>query len=202
VIDGLPELLVLTDRAQAETADRSLAQVVDRAIEGGARAVVVREKDLDLDARRHLVRWLQQRMPPDGVVIMAAPAPDDVPAVHLASGDPFPSPRPPLVGRSCHQGRDVTRAAREGCDYVTVSPVFASPSKPGYGPPLGIEGLRALTDAAGVPVYALGGVTPQRAAACVDAGASGVAVMGEVMRADDPASTVAALLDALHRGCS
>jgi thiamine-phosphate pyrophosphorylase len=89
-------------------------------------------------------------------------------------------------------------AAAEGVDYVTVSPVYPTPSKPGYGPALGKHTLSDLTAIAGAPpVYALGGVDTARAPECLAAGAAGVAVMGAVMAAEDPAAVVAALLAAL-----
>ena len=124
---------------------------------------------------------------PDGVESL-------VDGVHLSAADPFPSARPSIVGRSCHDAAELARAAAQGCDYVTLSPVFPSPSKPGYGPALGPAGLAALIRPAGPLVYALGGVTPDRVAACRAAGAHGVAVMGAVMR--EPA-LVAGYLSAL-----
>jgi thiamine-phosphate pyrophosphorylase len=86
---------------------------------------------------------------------------------------------------------------RAGADYVTISPIFLTDSKPGYGPALGLDGLRAAVAAAPGPVVALAGIGATNAAACVAAGASGVAVMGEIMRAGDPEATVRALIDAL-----
>ncbi|MGC1211056.1 MAG: thiamine phosphate synthase, partial [Micromonospora sp.] len=84
-------------------------------------------------------------------------------------------------------------------DYVTLSPVFPTPSKPGYGPPLGVDGLAGLVRLIPVPVLALGGIsTPAQVTAALRAGAAGVAVLGAVMRAGDPAEAVAALL----RGCA
>ena len=76
--------------------------------------------------------------------------------------------------------------------------MFATTSKPGYGPALGIDGLAAgcrTVAEVGSPlgVYALGGIGPAQAAACLAAGAAGVAVMGLVMRADDPGAVVASL---------
>lgn len=185
---------MLTDRVQA--APRPLVDVVTRAVDGGARAVVLREKDLPWSERRDLAAALR---PLVDVLLVASVGLGDIDGVHLAAADPLPSPRPALVGRSCHDIASVTAAADEGCDYVTVSPVFESASKPGYGPPLGIHGLRDAVAAANgrILVYALGGVSLRNASACVDAGATGVAVMGEVMRAADPAATVAALLGAL-----
>jgi thiamine-phosphate pyrophosphorylase len=86
----------------------------------------------------------------------------------------------------------------EGVDYVTVSPVALTASKPGYGPALGIDGLAALIEVAGdVPVLALGGVQPDTVAGALEAGAHGVAVMGAVMRAETPAKIVTRLLDQL-----
>ena len=79
-------------------------------------------------------------------------------------------------------------AASAGADYVTLSPIFPSASKPGYGPALGTN---ILGEAAklGIPVLALGGVTADKAAACRAAGAAGIAVMGPAMRSSDPAGT-------------
>jgi thiamine-phosphate pyrophosphorylase len=61
---------------------------------------------------------------------------------------------------------------------------------------LGLDGLTAIVVAAAGPVVALGGITPDNAALCRGAGASGIAVMGEVMRAADPRTTVARLIRA------
>lgn len=187
-----PRLLVLTDRAQA--APRSLVEVLLEAVSGGARAVVLREKDL---TRAERVEIAAQLRPAIEVLLVASDPLIPANGVHLAATDPMPDPRPALVGRSCHDADDIARAVAQGCDYVTVSPVFASASKPGYGPPLGVDGLRELAVGADIAIYALGGVTPDRARACLDAGAHGVAVMGEIMRAHDPARTVAGLLAAI-----
>jgi thiamine-phosphate pyrophosphorylase len=76
--------------------------------------------------------------------------------------------------------------------------VFATDSKPGYGPALGLDGLAAGRRAVpGLPVVALGGVEPGRARACVEAGAAGVALMGAVMRAGDPAAVVRSVVEEL-----
>ncbi len=115
----LPRLLVLTDRTMCA---RPLRDVVAEAVARGARGVVLREKDLTYDERLRLYSQLRALLEPaGGVLVMAGPRGD---AVHLSGSDPSPSPRPRLVGRSCHTREDVARATAEGCDYVTVSPVF------------------------------------------------------------------------------
>ncbi|MEX2659418.1 MAG: thiamine phosphate synthase [Acidimicrobiales bacterium] len=187
----LPRLLVLTDRRQAQ---RPLADVVKAALEGGAPAVVLREKDLPRDERARLADELRPAVALSGALLLVASDPT-IPAdgVHLAGSDPVPAERPPLLGRSCHGADDLAAAAAEGCDWATLSPIFTSASKPGYGPALGTA---ALGDAS-LPVYALGGVDVSNAAACTDAGCAGVAVMGAVMSAPDPAAVVTRLLAAL-----
>ena len=101
-----------------------------------------------------------------------------------------------LVGLSAHSLADLRAAARAGADYATLSPIFASASKPGYGPALGLGVLREAA-ILGIQIVALGGIGPDEARACRAAGAAGVAVMGGLMRASDPAGRTRAFLDAL-----
>ena len=92
-----------------------------------------------------------------------------------------------LVGRSCHDAAELDRLSTE--DYVTLSPVYPTATKPGYGPPLGPPGCAAW------PAVRRAGARARRRRArprgprpAVAAGAAGVAVMGAVMRAADPAA--------------
>jgi thiamine monophosphate synthase len=181
----LPRLLVITDRTLAAG---PLDEVVAAAVRHGARAVLLRDRDLPGPQRDALAARLAPVLAAVGGLLIVAGTGGD--AVHLAAHEPFPSPRPALVGRSCHSASEVDTAVAEQCDYVTVSPVAASGSKPGYGPALGTAGLRALVRP-GIAVYALGGVVPAAVGSYVDAGAYGVAVMGPVMR--DPAAVDAYL---------
>jgi thiamine-phosphate diphosphorylase len=186
---SLPPLLVLTDRTLA---DRPLADVVRAAVDGGARAVILREKDLPRAERARLAAELRDLLGAVGGLLLVASDPTiEADGVHLASGDAHVHQH--VVGRSCHDVDDLARAARDGCDYATLSPIFATASKPGYGPPLGPGSLAA----APLSTYALGGVTPANAAACAAAGAHGVAVMGAVMRDGRPERVVRELLAAL-----
>jgi thiamine-phosphate diphosphorylase len=181
-------VVVVTDRRQARA---PLPEVVAAAVEGGAGWVLLREKDLPRPERLALAERLRAVLAPaGGRLIVAGPDPLGGDAIHLAASD-----RPvaaALVGRSCHSAAELDRLTTE--DYVTLSPVFASASKPGYGPTLGLEAVGSLCRGAGRPVLALGGIeTPEQAAACIEAGAAGVAVMGAVMRAADVCAVVAAL---------
>ena len=188
----LPALLVVTDGQR--TAGRSLPAVIAAAVEGGARAVLLREKHLSKAARRELAVLLAAILAPVGGTLVVASDPT-IPAdgIHLAAADPFPEWGPRLIGRSCHSRADTERAAAQGCAYATLSPIFPSPSKPGYGPALTPS---ALADPP-LPTWALGGVDASNAGRCIALGAAGVAVMGAIMAAPDPASTTSAILEAI-----
>lgn len=209
----VPSLLVLTDRRQSADAGRPLTGTVAAAVAAGAPAVLLREKDLPDDQRRPLAEELMAITARHGAQLIVASDADLARAVgavgvQLAAGDPLPKAETGdgrsdgglLVGRSCHDHAEVTAAVAEGLDYVTVSPVAPTPSKPGYGPSLGRDGVATLTAAAGpVPVLALGGVDASNAAELRRAGAHGLAVMGAVMRAADPTAVVRRLLQALDQ---
>jgi thiamine-phosphate pyrophosphorylase len=184
-------VLVLTDRKQARA---PLAHVVAAAVDGGARSVVLREKDLPRPQRVELAEALRAILEPvGGRLIVAGPDPLGGNAVHLATADPAPA-GVGYLGRSCHDADELSRLSTE--DYAIVSPVFPTASKPGYGPALGLFGLARLASRTAKPVFGLGGLeSPAHAIACVAAGAAGVALMGAVMRAPDPAATVAAFVE-------
>ena len=191
----LPRLLVLTDRTQIP-AHRTLPETVAASIRGGATHIVMRELDLSHQERAAIAIELI-RIP--GLVLIAARAwfagsiGLHLPAAQAARG-------PAFHGRSCHDETEVRRAVAAGAAYATVSPVSLSDSKPGYGPPLGLMGVRRLAaSAGGMPVFALGGVDPGNARSFLDAGAHGVAVMGALMGADDPEAVTEALLAEVNR---
>jgi hypothetical protein len=100
-----------------------------------------------------------------------------------------------LIGVSAHGLDDVAAAAAAGADYVTLSPIFLTSSKPCYGPALGVAAIGPAASLE-ISVVALGGVAADLVRPCLAAGAAGVAVMGEIMRSDNPGRTVGGLLDA------
>jgi thiamine-phosphate pyrophosphorylase len=202
--DGAP-VVVVTDRHQVAQGARGLVEVVRGALAGGATRVLLRDKDLDPPERVRLADELRVVTAAAGAALLVAGDVDlacavGADGVHLAADDPWPQVDHPLaVGRSCHDHGELVEARVRAADWATYSPVFASVSKPGYGPALGLAGLAAGCRAVpGLPVLALGGIGPGRARPCLDAGAAGVAVMGAVMRADDPATVVRALVDEMR----
>ena len=98
-----------------------------------------------------------------------------------------------LVGVSCHSLEAAKAAERNGADYLFFGPVFATPSKAGYGEPQGIERLAEVCRALSVPVLAIGGVTRENCAPCLAAGASGIAAIRLFQDAADLPSLVQTL---------
>jgi thiamine-phosphate pyrophosphorylase len=103
----------------------------------------------------------------DGVHLAANSMPVEV--VRRLALPPF------VIGVSCHCLGDAMAAESGGADYLVLGPVFETPSKLGYGPPLGLEELRNVTSRIRIPVLALGGITVERIRPCLEAGASGIA---------------------------
>lgn len=181
-------LVVLTDRSQVP-AGRTLGDVLSAAARGGLRTVLLRETDLPDDERAALAAGARSA----GLDVVAAHRPVRGGAgVHVPAGAAAPA-FATRWGRSCHSRAELHRAAADGAWWATLSPYGPSGSKPGYGPPVPWEAFVRPP----LPVLALGGIGPENAADARAAGAHGVAVMGAVMRADDPAAVVAELLRAV-----
>src|SRR5437899_158061 len=188
-------LLVITDRHQARHSIAAIAQEVGQ---GGGRWLLLRDKDLEPRERRDLAARVAEIARRYGMHLSVsrdvALAAEYSASVHLQSAAAVGAARArlgpgALVGVSAHSFDDVAAAAGAGADYVTLSPIFLTASKPGYGPALGVAVIGRAADL-GIPVIALGGVTTDRLRPCIDAGAAGVAVMGEIMRSDQPGHLV------------
>ena len=199
----IPPLLVVSDRNQAR---QPLEEVAEAVFAGGCRWFSLREKDLPPEERRALLAALVAAGRRFGAVVTAhenieAAAATGADGVHLPSGGNAEAARArlpgALIGASAHSADEAAALLRAGADYVTVSPVFVTASKPGYGPALGLEGLGRIVAQAPGAVVALGGITPENAALCLGTGARGIAVMGEVMRAAKPQATVECILCAM-----
>lgn len=188
-----PRLLLITDRMQTR---RHLADVVEEACAGGCRWVSLREKDLPnaeqvalLAALRAVTKRFRARLILHGDPTLAEAAKAD--GVHLPEGGNAAQARAilgvhALIGLSVHRLDEARAADPAVLDYITVSPVFLTASKPGHGPALGLAGLASFALASRCPVIALGGIGAAEVAPCLKFGAAGVAIMGGVMRADDP----------------
>lgn len=205
-----PPILVITDRRMAA---RPLGDVVAGALAGGCRWILLREPDLDTDALAKLGRGIAGDCHAQGARLSVSADLEAAVAVgadglhlprRLAAADTMEQARTrlgpdALIGISCHSQAEADTAIALGADYITMSPVFLTESKPGYGPAIGVDGLQDCVARIAVPVLGLAGIDDTNAATVRAAGAAGIAVMGNVMRAGDPAAAVAGLIRAWMR---
>lgn len=196
----LPRLMLITGRQEA--AGRDLIDVVAAAAHAGVRLIQVREKDLPGDVLEELVADLRSAVPQETIFLINGrlqAALDTGNGYHLPAAYPLPKgPLPRLWGRSAHNLVEVRRALREGALYLQVGPIYPTASKPGH-PGSGQELVKkAHARAAGIPLFAAGGITPGRVAGVLQAGAYGVAVRAGIIAARDPAQATREYLSALH----
>lgn len=183
-----PTLMLVTEPPREGR--RRLEETVEAAVSGGVDAVLLR--DLQAPADRLLETARRLRLVTQGkarlFVHASASAAREARADgwHCAAGatDCGPTPGLSLVV-SAHSVPEARRAASRGAEYLLGGTIFASSSHPDTEP-VGLETLGAVCAATSVPVLAIGGVVPENAAACLQAGAAGVAALSPFMRAADP----------------
>ena len=112
-------------------------------------------------------------------------------AVHLPAGGAPPSVarrllgESALIGSSAHSADEAVRAEAAGADFVVLGPIFETPSKRAFGPPIGLAELERAQRRCKIPLFGIGGITIERVREVRRAGAHGVAVVGSVMGARD-----------------
>lgn len=199
-----PPLLIVTDRRQVRA---PLEDILATAFTAGCRWASLREKDLPASEQIALARALHRIAREHEALLTLHGTPElahaaQVDGVHLAARSDAAAARrllgpQALIGISVHAPAEAGALAPDAVDYLIAGPAFETASKPGYGPALGEAGIAAIAHAARMPVVAIGGIEADNLAAVLRAGATGIAVMGGVMRAADVRNAVADLLDAL-----
>lgn len=199
-----PPLLVITDRA---TAKEDIKKVVKKSLAGGCRWIMYRDKGAayhdfignysylkNLCTLRNALLTLNgdltatKKIQPDGVHLQTK---NSLGKIRKKLGENC------LIGVSCHSIEEAKLAAQQGADYVTLSPIFPTSSKPLYGPALGFFGLKEACKVLDIPIIALAGVNLENAKKCFFYGASGVAIMSGVMGSKNPQKFVSELLDSI-----
>ena len=181
----------------------SVRDTVRGAIAGGADVIQLREKDAPDDEFLALAAELREMTDETGKIFIVNDRPDiasivAADGVHLGQHDlPIAEARRLLrpgaiVGRSTHSLAQARAAANEGADYIGVGPLFATETKEAL-PAIGIETLREIAAGVPLPKAAIGGITPENAAAAYAAGATCMAVCTAVCGAPDAKAAAQAI---------
>jgi thiamine-phosphate pyrophosphorylase len=196
-------LYYITDRTALAT--EPLEHRISAAVEAGVGAIQIREKDLPPQgllafarAAARKARGSKSRILVNDRLDVALASGAD--GVHLGTQSmPLAAarrtaPKGFLIGASCHSLDQALAADGAGSDYILLGPIFATPSKALYGPPLGLKALAAVSSQVKTPVIALGGITAERVRACLDHGASGIAAIRLFQECDSISRLVPELL--------
>jgi 8-oxo-dGTP diphosphatase len=185
----LPETYLITPEPGGD--DEAFLDGLEAALLAGVQLVQLRAPAVALVRYRRLARAALERCRDAGAALLLNADPARVAeveadgvhltAARLAACRERPLGRDRWVAASCHDAAELEHARQVGVDFVVVSPVRVTPSHPG-APALGWHRLWALTEAAAVPVYALGGLGPADLPMAWAHGAQGIAAIRGLWR--------------------
>lgn len=194
-------LYLITDRQQisrqhAADSKRSLLTVIEEALKGGVKAVQLREKDLNAwelfelaQGMRRLTKDYHAKLFINDRVDVAMSVGAD--GIHLGQNS-FSAREvrkifhKAIIGVSTHSVEEAEIAEKQGADFVTLGPIFYTPSKVGYGEPLGVALIKKVKREIKIPVFAIGGIKMDSINEVIQAGADGVAVISAIIGAEEP----------------
>lgn len=201
------KLYLITDRKLVHRPS-SFVAVVEKALKGGVKAVQLREKDLSTREllrlaykMRDLTNKYSARLFINNRFDIALAVGAD--GVHLTQ-DSIPAEavrkavkKKLLIGVSAHSLKEAKAAQKAGADFITLGPIYRTPSKLKYGSPLGINTLEKVSRGIRVPVFAIGGVKGRKIKELKKTGVYGVAVISEIFKASDIKKKTKNLIDLL-----
>jgi thiamine-phosphate pyrophosphorylase len=203
------EIYLVTDRAFSR--GRITLEMVEAAVAGGVSAVQLREKDLE--TREFYEEGLRIRdfLRSSGVPLIINDRVDvalalDADGVHLGQSDmPVNIARRILgpdrvIGVSVEKPEHINDDALARANYLAISPVFLTSTKPELDTSWGLEGIRRVRSLTDLPLVAIGSIKLENARAVIKAGADCVAVVTAIVAADDPCEATRLLLDEVRAG--
>jgi len=189
-------LYLISDRHQVHP-NHTLHSAIDAALQGGVKAVQLREKDLETadllalaQSLRQLTRQYHAKLFINDRIDIALAV--DADGVHLTETSVSVLDarqqlgNDKLIAASTHSLERAQQAEQQGADFITFSPIFFTASKAAFGEPQGLDKLRSICDKTSLPVFALGGITPQRIQSVSQAGAAGIALISGILASPNP----------------
>ncbi len=201
-------LYLITDRKLAPDGD--IVSVVEDALKAGVRLVQLREKDLSGRELLTLAKVLRAMTRAYGAKLFINERVDialmvQADGVHLGvKGIPPRDARVilgdnSLIGVSAHSLEEALKAEEGGADFITIGPLYFTPSKAAWGEPVGIKLLKEVKKKVNVPVFGIGGINKDKVKEVVKAGAFGVAVISAVVASKDVKKSAISLLKELKQ---
>ncbi len=204
-------LYLITDRRIA--GDRNIVDIVSAAIQGGATVVQLRDKTTTTYEMIEIGRALHNITQKAGVPLIINDRVDvalaiNADGVHVGPPDDMPAALARqilgpdrIIGVSAESPAIALQAAQDGADYVGVGDVFGTSSKADAGVPIGLSGLKAVVEPCSIPVVGIGGINHGNAAAVIEAGADGVALISAIVGAGDPEAAARKLRKHIDGAC-
>jgi thiamine-phosphate pyrophosphorylase len=202
------DFYLVSDRTQ--TLGRDLLWVLEQALEGGVKAIQLREKDLEpkklfnlaekarsLSASYNAALFINDRIDvalavdADGVQLGKTSLPIDTARELLGPTR--------TIGASTHTLEEARDAERQGADFVLFGPVYFTASKAAFGAPQGLAALIKIVENIALPVYAIGGIKPENVREVMGVGIRGIALISSVIAAVDPKTASRVIKKLLQR---
>jgi thiamine-phosphate pyrophosphorylase len=189
------KLYLITDRKLFTTLC-PMYVAIEAALRGGVKFIQLREKHLETRKLLDMASWMLEltkeynakllindrvdialAVNADGVHIGQKSLP--VHTVRKIVGNKL------LIGVSTHSLGEAVGAEKNGADFITLGPIYKTPSKLNYGNPIGIDILRRVKSKISIPVLPIGGIKLDKVKEVMDAGADGVALISAILAAED-----------------
>jgi thiamine-phosphate pyrophosphorylase len=187
------DLYFITD---SRLTGRTVLEDVGSVIHAGVKIIQYREKDLTtremIDEAGKISRLCRENdvlfIINDRVDIALAV---DADGIHLGNEDmPYEAARrilgnTKIIGLTVHDVGEAIEAERIGADYIGISPIFETTTKPDAGTPAGIDLIKYIKKAVKIPFVAIGGINQDNIKSVLEAGARSIAVISAIVTKDD-----------------
>ena len=201
-------LYLITDR-KLFSAHCVMYMALEKILEAGVKAIQLREKDLSVKELFDMAVWMREltreynaklfindridvalSVQADGVHLGQNALP--ISAARTIAGGQL------LIGVSTHTIEEALESERDGADFITIGPIYDTPSKLQYGPPIGVDTLRKVKSRVSIPVYAIGGIKLEMVEEVKEASADGIALISGILAAKNMKETTEAFLRLLQ----
>ena len=189
------KLYLITDR-KLFTTECLFYMAVEDALKGGIKVIQLREKDLSTRKLLEMAQWMRDITKEYGAKLFINDRVDialsvEADGVHLGQNS-IPvyavrkiSEEKLLIGVSTHGIDEAIEAEKGGADFITLGPIYETPSKLKYGNPIGIDTLRKVKSKISIPVLAIGGIKLDKVLEVMEAGADGIALISAILKAEN-----------------